>query len=449
MYKRPCGKGKEITNALLCGCVKAASVKRPARNAQSELIQKQGASSKKNENSQMATIVMKRKCKNIDITDRTYIEKMIFMCMDNKASKAWFRSDVRNFWAGKSIVDVVEELHHELVTRTVNFPSPIKRERVDIPNGKIRIITIEHIKQQYYDYIAYHGLDELASRIGEYQFACQPGKGPTLGSKVIKGWLQDPTIKYAIKADIKQCYPSVTHTNMMTWLRKRVKNDTLLYLVEVLLNSVEEGLPIGSYLSIRLCALYLSDLYHHIGGGYFKERRGKRQNIIKHVMFFLDDIYIFGSNARDMNKAMGGIILFANSMGLEIKPQWTVINFNPKDPNCHIDAMGYRIYRDHITMRRRDYVRAKRALRRFRRKPTIENARSFTAYHGLFIKNTDSFRFRKKYNVKKLFRKARNVISKYDKGNLSGTSGTGNGHRSSKRRKTVSAGNKRSGDLPY
>ena len=191
------------------------------------------------------------------------------LCMANKPTKAWTRNDVANYWKkhGGEIDNIVEELHREIETRTVHFPEPRLSERVDRSNGKTRIITIEDIKEQYYDYIAYHGLDELASMIGEYQIACVQGKGPVLGAKIIKGWLKEETIKYCIKADLRHCYPSITRENMMSFLQKRVKNDALLYLIDLLLaSSPNDGLPIGSYLSIRLCALYLSKLYQHIGG---------------------------------------------------------------------------------------------------------------------------------------------------------------------------------------
>ena len=359
------------------------------------------------------------------------------LCMANKPTKAWTRNDVANYWKkhGGEIDNIVEELHREIETRTVHFPEPRLSERVDRSNGKTRIITIEDIKEQYYDYIAYHGLDELAGMIGEYQIACVPGKGPVLGAKIIKGWLKDETIKYCIKADLRHCYPSITRENMMSFLQKRVKNDALLYLIDLLLaSSPNDGLPIGSYLSIRLCALYLSQLYQHIGGTYFK--RGK--NVVKHVMFFLDDMFIFGANARAMHKAFKGINAYAESLGLSIKSDWKMLSLNPSDKHAHIDAMGYRIYRDHITMRRRDYIKTKRAFQHFRRSPCYKTAKSAVAYHGLFIKHTDSFRFRNKYRVKRLFRKARLIISDHDKSNVLREAGAGHHLRSDRNHDPVS-----------
>ena len=359
----------------------------------------------------------KRKCKNVDIANFDFIKKCICDCMRNKPARAWNRTDVKAYWKlhNGDIDSIAKEMQNELKTKTVHFPTPRISVRIDRSNGKERTITVEDIKEQYYDYVAFYGLDDLAPMIGEYQIACVKGKGPILGARIIKGWLKDDSIRYAIKADVKQCYPSIKRENMMRFIRRHVKNDTLVYLIETLLvNTPNDGLPIGSYLSIRLCALYLSQLYQHIGGSYFR----RNKNIVSHVMFFLDDIYIFGTNARAMHKAMRGIVQYSESIGLRLKPDWKMINLNPGDKHAHFDAMGYRIYRDRITMRRRDYVKTRAAFRRFQKRPCYKTASSVAAYHGLFVKVTDSYRFRKKYGVKRSFRKARKIISDHDKGDI-------------------------------
>ena len=155
-------------------------------------------------------------------------------------------------------------------------------------------------------------------------------------------------------------------------------------------------------------------------------------------MFFLDDMFIFGANARAMHKAFKGINAYAESLGLSIKSDWKMLSLNPSDKHAHIDAMGYRIYRDHITMRRRDYIKTKRAFQHFRKSPCYKTAKSAVAYHGLFIKHTYSFRFRKKYRVKRLFRKARLIISDHDKSNVLREAGAGHHLRSDRNHDPVS-----------
>ena len=73
----------------------------------------------------------------------------------------------------------------------------------------------------------------------------------------------------------------------MEFLRKHIKNDILLWLIETIINTFDKGLSIGSYLSQFLCNLYLSQLYHEISHMHKirKSRRNKTSeyiSLIKH-----------------------------------------------------------------------------------------------------------------------------------------------------------------------
>ena len=363
---------------------------------------------------------MKRKCKNIDISDVNFIESCANQCLERKGRKAYNRSDVRRLFSDfddlhSFAIDMSRRIKdHDLKLKKVRYMT-----RIDRSNDKKRLIMIEDIEQQILDYVVYNSLEELESYIGHYQIACRSGMGPIYGVRVIHGWLKsDDTIRYAIKADIKKCYPSIKKEMMMAWLNRHVKNDELLWLIEKLLSTCDYGLPIGSYMSIRLCALYVADLYHHIEGTYFTTRRGKMKNVFSHVMINLDDIYIFGSNAKEMNKAFRSVMEYSKlSLGLEIKEDWKMLSFSKHDSNAHIDALGYRIYRNRVTMRRRNYVKLKSSARRFSKTHSVKDARSFLAREGMFARHTDSKHFCNKYDIYHLKRKARKEVSEYDKGN--------------------------------
>lgn len=361
---------------------------------------------------------MKRKCRNIDISDVNFIESCADECITRKGRKAYERSDVRRLFnkfgdLHSFAIDMSRRIKaHELKLKRVRYMT-----RTDRSNEKKRLIMIEDIEQQILDYVVYNSLDDLESYIGHYQIACRKGLGPLYGVRVIHGWLQsDDTIRYAIKADIKKCYPSIKKELMMAWLNRHVKNDELLWLIEELLSTCDYGLPIGSYMSIRLCALYVADLYHHIEGTYFTQRRGKKKNVFAHVMINLDDIYIFGSNAKEMNKAFRSVMQYSKkALGLEIKSDWKMLSFSRNNPDAHIDALGYRIYRNRVTMRRRNYVKLKSSARKFSKTHSVRDARSFLAREGMFARHTDSIKFCNKYNIYHLKRKARKVVSENDK----------------------------------
>lgn len=376
---------------------------------------------------------MKRKCRNIDISDVNFIESCADECITRKGRKAYERSDVRRLFnkfgdLHSFAIDMSRRIKaHELKLKRVRYMT-----RTDRSNEKKRLIMIEDIEQQILDYVVYNSLDDLESYIGHYQIACRKGMGPLYGVHIIHGWLKsDDSIRYAIKADIRKCYPSIKKDLMMAWLKRHVKNDELLWLIDELLSTCNYGLPIGSFMSIRLCALYVADLYHHIEGTYFTQRRGKKKNIFSHVMINLDDIYLFGSNAKEMNKAFAGVMKFSKeNLGLEIKQDWKMLSFSRNDINAHIDALGYRIYRNRVTMRRRNYVKLKYSARRFSKTHSVRDARSFLAREGMFARHTDSIKFCNKYNIYHLKKKARKVVSKHDKGHDNRKAGSSTGIKS-------------------
>lgn len=119
-----------------------------------------------------------------------------------------------------------------------------------------------------------------------------------------------------------------------------------------------------------------------------------------------------------MNKAFRSVMKYSKEvLGLEIKEDWKMLSFSSHDSNAHIDAMGYRIYRNRITMRRRNYVKLKSSAKRFRKSRSVKDARSFLAREGMFARHTDSKHFCNKYDIYHLKRKARREVSEYDKGN--------------------------------
>ena len=401
---------------------------------------------------------MKKKCKNVDISNREFIRTAIHDCAKHKTMKELLtRPDAKRLEAecGGSEDKLIDIIQSEILNRHI-VVDPIEYDvRRDKSNGKIRIIAIECIKQQIYDYIAYNSLGELAPYIGYYQIACKPKQGPVFGAAVMFSWLQETEVRIGrngqkervytctkmIKADLQRAYASIYHANMMEWLDRHVANDAILWLIATLLQTMDtghpsqrfinemerdpdlktrleesmKGLPIGSVLSIRLCALYVADVYHSNERKYITTRRGKKQNAVKHQMFNVDDIYLLGSNASQLAHAIRGDAAEFESKGMHLHDDWQMIDLNPRNTDAHVDVLGYKIYRDHITMRHRNYVKTIRAINTFNRKPTVRHARQLSSYSGLFIDHSNSLRFCRKYNYFKISKKARKVISQHDK----------------------------------
>lgn len=304
---------------------------------------------------------------------------------------------------------VISKIQNEIKSGNISFPEIWYREKVDGSSGKIRRIGIQNIKQQLYDYIAVEGLKPVLKRIGEYQYASIEGRGTVKGKEVISHWIRNRNMRYFVKLDVRKCFESIDQNKMMEYLRRLVKNEPLLNLIELLLRSFERGLSIGSYLSQYLCNLYMSILYHEIMENMCRTREGKRGNkrvdLVRHCLIYMDDILLIGPRKRDLEKATKLTARKASEMGLEIKPNYQVRQI---DGNC-IDMLGFKIYRTHTEIRGRTFLRVRRSFRRARKRLTEGVARKCLSYYG-YLKHTNSRRFQRKWKVRRTIKKCKGVI---------------------------------------
>lgn len=308
---------------------------------------------------------------------------------------------------------IISELQEEIIKKSISFQAIWYRDKIDGRSGKIRRIGIQNIKQQLYDYIAVEGLKPLLKRIGEYQYASIPGRGCTKGKEVIHRWIQNRKMRYFVKLDVKKCFESIDHEMLMNFLKRHVKNEKLLYLIQTLIDSFERGLSIGSYLSQYLCNLYMSILYHYIMENLYKKRRGKRVNLVRHCLIYMDDILMIGSQKRDLKRAVGFVIQKAEKIGLEIKDNYQIKEI---DGNA-IDMMGFKIYRTHTEIRGRICLRVRRSFRRARKNLALRIAKKCLSYYG-YLKHTNSKRFQRKWKVRHTIKKCKGVVKNEHKGSI-------------------------------
>lgn len=366
---------------------------------------------------------MKRLCKDVDITDRGLIGRAVYACLDKKYKRndvikymsqvsglkenqiryIYFRYGKRGMYP---IVElIITELQSEIISESVSFPKIWYREKVDGSSGKVRRIGIQNVKQQLYDYIAVEGLNPVLKRIGEFQYASIKGRGTTKGKDIISRWIRNRKMRCFVKLDVRKCFESIDHDLLIEFLEKHIKNEKLICLIKTLISSFERGLSIGSYLSQYLCNLYMSILYHHVMEELYKMRRGKRVNLVRHCLIYMDDILLIGSQRRDIEMAVKRVIKKAEDMGLVIKPNYQV---KPIDGNC-IDMMGFKIYRTHTEIRGRIFLRVRRSFRIARKHITIRTAKKCISYYG-YLKHTNSKRIIRRWKARKIIRKCKEVI---------------------------------------
>lgn len=392
---------------------------------------------------------MKTYCKDTDITDYETIKRAIHKCLANKLR----RKDVREYLLGCDVKSECKRDEYSLKIKTDFeyldgliskrarelqiqlkdkdlYLLPIKYDvRYDTSSRKERNIATQSIKQQVCDYVALECLSPFFAYIGEYQIAGIKGRGTDFGFKTIKRWLRDKKCKYAGKCDIRKCYESIDRDLLMKFLLKHIRNPDLLWLIHTLIWTYKQGLSIGSILSQYLCSLYLAQLYHKISERMYRIRKRKgRMNLVKHVLFQMDDILVLGSNRRDLNRAMYMIQAELLMMELRTKDGIKVFKILKGKEKRNsgadfVDILGFRYYGFKVktSLRRRTFKKCRRCYIRVcnnvrnRQKIPIERARRFVSLYGR-LRKTNHYKLRCKYS--KIFQMCKGVISDYDKGKI-------------------------------
>lgn len=391
---------------------------------------------------------MKRKCKNIDL--RNY--KNLIPAIEDVTFRHLKRYDFRNLLLhfglkvedyrlyflthDKSLFnDVFEAIAKQCVkeiTERKLYLKPVEiRIKMDKSTGKIRQIGKECAMQQIYDYIVRYATKEiLDKRIVPQQASSIKGRGQIYGKDMIQSWIRKDVdslryakkhnkrhkrkCKYFVKLDIEKCYPSAKLDRFMALFRKDCANEDLLWLVETLLASHRtngySGFMIGSLISQDSVQYMLSFAYRHIKEMHYY-RKEKRYRNVEHMLLFMDDTLMIGSNRKQLHSAVKEFIKYLDEvLGFKVKENYQIMDLE----EAPIDMMGYVIYYDgHSEIRGRDFVRARRMALRYRSQGdflTLRQCKRILAYKGYF-KYTNSRSVSKKYDLKKIFKYSAKKIS--------------------------------------
>lgn len=185
---------------------------------------------------------------------------------------------------------------------------------------------------------------------GMYEFCCASvkGRGIMRGMRHIKKILvQDRKYtKYCLKLDIKKFYPSIDKQILKDKFRRILKDKDTLDLIDLIIDSGVEGIPIGNFTSQWFANFYLQDLDHFI----------KEHLKVKYYVRYMDDMVLFSNNKKELRKIKIEIDNFLSKEKLTIKENWQLF----KTESRPLDFLGYRFYRGYTTLRRSNFLRIKR-----------------------------------------------------------------------------------------
>jgi hypothetical protein len=186
-----------------------------------------------------------------DIVNEKNIKLAI--CKASKGKKA--RRLVQNVLENQD--KAVIEIQNMLINKTY-IPSPYKRIAIhDGARKKERII----FKPQFYpDQIIHWSLMlqiESILKKGMYDYCCASVKnrGILYAVKYIKKFLvrDRKNSKYCLKLDVKKFYPSIDKQILKQKFLKVIKDRDVLDLINIIIDSSEEGLPIRKLYLTMVC----------------------------------------------------------------------------------------------------------------------------------------------------------------------------------------------------
>lgn len=170
-------------------------------------------------------------------------------------------------------------------------------------------------------------------------YSCIKGKGIHGAANGVKKALLDiPGTRYCLKLDIKKFYPSIDHQILKQLLRRKFKDQDLIWLLDEIIDSAA-GVPIGNYLSQYFANFYLTYFDHWI----------KEVMKVKYYFRYADDLVILGADKSHLHQLLSDIKKYLSvELHLSVKENYQVF---PVDSRS-IDFVGYRFYHTHTLLRK-------------------------------------------------------------------------------------------------
>lgn len=215
-------------------------------------------------------------------------------------------------------------------------------------------------------------------------YSCIEGKGIHAASNNLKKAFKDiQGTTYCLKLDIKKFYPNIDHAILKNLLRKKLKDQDLLTLLDEIIDSAP-GVPIGNYLSQYFANFYLTYFDHWI----------KEQKKVKYYFRYADDMVLLSESKEQLQVFLSEIKEYLNAnLKLTLKPNRGVF-----PTKLGIDFVGYVHYHGYTLLRKSIKKDFARAIHKKKPQATINS------YLGWLI-HSDSNHLTKKLQVNEQFLK--------------------------------------------
>lgn len=235
--------------------------------------------------------------------------------------------------------EVIANLQREIADGT--FTVSEYRERDIYEYGKHRRLQIVKMERR----IGCHAIMRVVDRHLHRRFiratgASIKGRGTHDMMQQVSAVLRDnPHLKYAYQFDIRHFYENVDHQLAKDAYAHVFKDKVLLQILGSLIDLLEQGISFGLRTSQATGNLILSiHLDHPL----------KDEMAVKHYFRYCDDGLVLAETKAELWVIRDAIHEMLEAIGFEVKPNERVFPVTEG-----IDFVGYKIYPDHVQLRKR------------------------------------------------------------------------------------------------
>jgi RNA-directed DNA polymerase len=287
--------------------------------------------------------------------------------------------DVR--YVDDNLNQVVFNINQSLINKTFTTSDYQIEKRTE--RGKERVIyKLPYAK----DRIIHHSLLQVIQPILEKTYIKDTyqsikGRGIHKAKDRVKLFMKNKeNTKYCLKMDIKKFYPSVDNNILKSLIRKKVKCEDTLWLIDDIIDSTK-GLPIGNYTSQTFGNYYLSFFDHFI----------KEELDVKYYIRYADDMVFFSSSKKELHIIRMKVEKYLNEkLNLQLKHDWQIFETRKRG----LDFLGFRFFDKYTLLRKSIAIEFKRVCIKAN-KLTLDILNSLMSYYG-WIKASDSYNLLRK-----------------------------------------------------
>lgn len=228
----------------------------------------------------------------------------------------------------------------------------------------------------------------------KHTFCCIKNRGIKGCVDYVRSFMHDKiATRYCLKIDIRHYYQSIDHDILKSIIRKDISDENLLWLLDEIIDSYEEGIPIGNYVSQFFANLYLTD---------FDKWITKTLNVRTYVRY-ADDMVFFSSEKESLHILLEKIKERLAILKLTLKGNEQIfpVADNRYDKSGRgVDFCGVVFYHEQTLMR-------KEIKKNFARKAAVMNdcnderlyKRALSSWYGWSLM-CNAVNLRKKLNIK-------------------------------------------------